>query len=110
MTSPKKESKALISNSIEIYSANRRISKVEKIKALKPYFNSGHLVFLQSAQGLAQVKKELLAFNPEKPFCKDDCIDALASCVASESVSASARKKDEQTSRKLYGDGMSWRI
>lgn len=59
---------------------------------------------------MAQLKKELLAFNPEKPFCKDDCIDALASCVASESVSASARKKDEQTSRKLYGDGMSWRI
>ena len=107
----KKESKALISNSIEIYSANRRISKVEKIKALKPYFNSGHLVFLQSAQGLAQLKKELLAFNPEKPFRKDDCIDALASCVASESVSAPARKDYARNSApRLYGGGMSWRI
>lgn len=107
----KKESKTLISNSVEIYSANRRISKVEKIKALKPYFNSGHLVFLQSAQGLAQLKKELLAFNPEKPFRKDDCIDALASCVASESVSAPARKDYARNSApRLYGGGMSWRI
>lgn len=84
----KREGKAIISNTITIYTANRRISKVEKIKALKPYFNSGHLVFLQGAQGLAQIKKELLAFNPEKPFRKDDCIDALASCVASDSVFA----------------------
>lgn len=107
----KRENNAIISNSIEIYSASRKISKVEKIKALKPYFNSGHLVFLQTAQGLAQIKKELLAFNPEKPFRKDDCIDALASCVASDKVSAPALKNyNADTPRKLYGGAMSWRI
>lgn len=107
----KREGKAIISNSITIYTANRRISKVEKIKALKPYFNSGHLVFLQSAQGLSQIKKELLAFNPEKPFRKDDCIDALASCVGSSEVSAPPLKDySPQANARIYGGGMSWRI
>lgn len=85
---------AIISNSITIYSASRRISKVEKIKAIKPYFNSGHLVFLQNAHGLAQIKKELLAFNPQKPFRKDDCIDALASCISHQSVYAPSLKNN----------------
>lgn len=106
----KREGKAIISNVVTIYTANRRISKVEKIKALKPYFNSGHLVFLQSAQGLAQIKKELLAFNPEKPFRKDDCIDALASCVASNEVSAPPLKDYSPQNARIYGGGMSWRI
>lgn len=84
----KQNNNNIISNSITIYSASRRISKVEKIKAIKPYFNSGHLVFLQNANGLTQIKKELLAFNPQKPFRKDDCIDALASCISHQSVYA----------------------
>lgn len=107
----KKQAAPLIANIINLYSANRKISKVEKIKALKPYYNSGHLVFLQNAQGLNQIKKELLAFNPEKPFRKDDCIDALASCVASESVSAPPLKDyTPKTNTRIYGGSMSWRI
>ena len=78
----KRQNKEVIKNIIEIYPANRKVSKIEKIKAMKAYYNSGALVFLNQAFGLNQIKKELLSFNPEKPFRKDDCIDALASCIA----------------------------
>lgn len=75
------------------------------------FVESGHLVFLQNAQGLNRIKKELLAFNPEKPFRKDDRIDALASCVASESVSAPPLKDySPKTNTRIYGGSMSWRI
>lgn len=77
----KRQGKELIKNQIETYAASRKISKVEKIKAMKAYYNTGALVFLNTAYGLNQIKKELLSFNPEKPFRKDDCIDAMASCI-----------------------------
>ena len=77
-----------ITNSIKCYTPSRKVSKVEKIKALKPFYNTGFLVFLHNARGLAQIKKELLGFNPAKPFRKDDCIDCIASCVAHSEVIA----------------------
>lgn len=107
----KRQNKALISNTIQCYTTSRKISKVEKIKALKPYFNSGHLVFLQNASGLNQIKKELLAFNPEKPFRKDDCIDALASCVNSDEVFAPPLASFElEKAVKKSWVGTTWRI
>lgn len=75
-----------IKNTINVYTPSRKISKVDKIKALKPFYNTGYLCFLQSARGLGQIKKELFSFNPEKPFRKDDCIDCIASAVAHEEV------------------------
>ncbi len=77
-----------ITNTIKCYTPSRKISKVEKIKALKPFYNTGFLVFLHNARGLGQIKKELLGFNPAKPFRKDDCIDCIASCVAHSEVIA----------------------
>ncbi len=77
-----------ITNSIKCYTPSRKISKVEKIKALKIFYNTGFLVFLHNARGLNQIKKELLGFNPAKPFRKDDCIDCIASCVAHSEVIA----------------------
>lgn len=77
-----------ITNSIKCYTPSRKVSKIEKIKALKPFYNTGFLVFLHNARGLAQIKKELLGFNPAKPFRKDDCIDCIASCVAHSEVIA----------------------
>ena len=58
---------------------------------------------MQNASGLNQIKKELLAFNPEKPFRQDDCIDALASCVNSSEVYApnsNSQTKEIQNTRK----------
>ncbi|MBS4276043.1 terminase large subunit domain-containing protein [Campylobacter vulpis] len=78
----KRQNLEIITNEIIPYNANRKISKVEKIKAMKPYYNSGALLFLNTAQGLGQIKKELLGFNPAKPFRKDDCIDCIASAMS----------------------------
>ncbi len=85
-TKLKYQHKPPITNTITCYPANRKVSKVEKIKAMRSYYNTGDLVFLHNARGLDQVKKELLAFNPAKPFKKDDCIDALASAMAHPNV------------------------
>lgn len=80
------DGKPIITNSITPYNASRKLSKVDKIKALRPYYNSGQLKFISSARGIEQIKSELLSFNPEKPHKKDDCIDALASGIISEEV------------------------
>lgn len=84
----KTNAQSQITNSIKCYTPSRKISKIEKIKALKPFYNTGFLVFLHNARGLGQIKKELLGFNPAKPFRKDDCIDCIASCVAHSEVIA----------------------
>ncbi len=80
----KAKNKPIINNQIQCYTPSRKVQKVEKIKALRPYYNTGGLVFLATARGLNQIKKELLSFNPAKPFRKDDCIDTIASCIAHE--------------------------
>ncbi|EAH4640035.1 terminase family protein [Campylobacter jejuni] len=106
----KRQNKPLINNIIEVYPANRKISKVEKIKAMRAYYNSGALVFLNQAFGLNQIKKELLSFNPEKPFRKDDCIDALASCIAHKDTLPPAPLKMplQKSGRSVYQSG--WNI
>lgn len=78
----KRKNHTPITNTITLYTASRKVSKVEKIKAIRSYYNTGDLVFLHNARGLEQIRKELFAFNPQKPFRKDDCIDALASAIA----------------------------
>lgn len=111
----KQQGKDLISNEIKTYNANRKLSKVEKIKAIKPYYNSGFLVFLNKARNLHQIKKELLAFNPAKPFRKDDCIDCIASAIAMSEVYApqSEENKAKQRQRNTSQTKIStskWRI
>lgn len=110
----KNRGESLISNVIKVYTPSRKISKVDKIKALKPFFNTGFLCFLQTARGLSQIKKELYSFNPEKPFRKDDCIDAIASALAHEEVrppegSTGAIKTDKIQPRRMQG-GSFWRV
>lgn len=75
----------VVNNFIKTYSPSRRVSKIDKIKALRPYLATKSLVFLKNARGAEQVKKELFSFNPAK-IRKDDCIDALASCVTADFV------------------------
>ena len=82
-----------ITNEVKCYTPSRKISKIEKIKAMKPYYNTGFLVFLHNARGLGQIKKELLGFNPAKPFRKDDCIDAIASALCHSEVLAPSSAK-----------------
>lgn len=82
----KQAHKPQITNDVRVYTPSRKISKVEKIKALRPYYNTGFLVFVHNCPGAAQIQKELLSFNPQKPFRKDDCIDCIASALAHEEV------------------------
>ncbi|WP_104694763.1 terminase large subunit domain-containing protein [Helicobacter equorum] len=101
-TELKNNNKAMITNSYQNYSASRKIAKVEKIKALRPYYNTGQLVFLHNARGLDQIKKELFSFNPEKPFRKDDCIDCIASALAHPQVLPKYKQKQTYTSSTQY--------
>lgn len=91
----KQDSKPPITNHITCYTPSRKISKVEKIKALRPYYNTGFLVFLHECRGLGQIQKELFSFNPEKPFRKDDCIDAIASALAHSQVTPPPKPTDK---------------
>ncbi|WP_407379489.1 hypothetical protein [Helicobacter sp.] len=91
----KQDSKPPITNHITCYTPSRKISKVEKIKALRPYYNTGFLVFLHECRGLEQIQKELFSFNPEKPFRKDDCIDAIASALAHSQVTPPPKPTDK---------------
>lgn len=101
----KRQDKDIISNIIHVYTQSRKISKVEKIRALKPYYNTGFLVFLNTCENKEQIRKELLAFNPEKPFRKDDCIDCIASCVANKDCSPPSilESKSRKVSERIGG-------
>ncbi|RDU51627.1 hypothetical protein CQA49_09345 [Helicobacter sp. MIT 00-7814] len=101
-TTLKAKNKPLITNTINTYTPSRKISKVEKIKALRPFYNTGYLVFLHNARGLEQIKKELLSFNPAKPFRKDDCIDCIASALAHSSVVPKRKENKERTQSVSY--------
>lgn len=78
----KAKGRAIISNEFKTYPTFKKISKMQKISALKSYLNTGHLRYLNSASGIDKIKAQLNAFNPEKKHYKNDCIDALSSCVA----------------------------
>ncbi|RDU51766.1 hypothetical protein CQA49_09210 [Helicobacter sp. MIT 00-7814] len=109
----KKNYKTILTNQITAYPANRKIPKVEKIKAMRCYYNTGNLVFLHNASGINQIKKELLSFNPAKPFRKDDCIDALSSCIAHPDVrppSAPSTPLRKPQRNVFYANKRAWNI
>lgn len=106
-TQLKAQGKPQITNTIKVYTPSRKVAKVEKIKALRPFYNTGYLVFLHNARGLEQIKKELFSFNPEKPFRKDDCIDALSSALAHEDVKAPFAPQNSYATR---AHKLTWRI
>lgn len=109
----KAQNKSAIINQVKCYTPSRKVSKVEKIKAIRAYYNTGYLVFLHNARGLNQIKKELLSFNPEKPFRKDDCIDAIASAIYHDEVKVrinSTQAKTQPTSIRARTKRTSWNI
>ncbi len=109
-TNLKAKGKEIITNPINVYSASRKISKVEKIKALRSYYNTGYLCVKIGAKGKEQFLKELLSFNPAKPFLKDDCIDILASAVAHSEVKAPYIKEQKAQVNKRFLRARSWNI
>lgn len=109
-TDLKLKGKPQFTNPIEVYTPSRKVSKVDKIKAIKPFYNTGHLCFLANARGLGQIQRELFSFNPEKPFRKDDCIDTIASAIMHESVVAPTSRAVQVVARTRYSRETAWNI
>ncbi|GAA9453795.1 hypothetical protein HpUBN11_10340 [Helicobacter pylori] len=106
----KQNNKELLSDDIICYTPSRKISKVDKIKAIRPFYNTGFLVFSYSSNNTGQIEKELFSFNPDKPFKKDDCIDALASAITHESVKAPIKREIKETYNARFHAKPTWRI
>lgn len=109
----KERGKDIIGNQIELYAPSRKISKIEKIASIRPYFNTGSLCFLNTARGKEQIIKELGWFNPSKPFRRDDCIDAIASCITHKDIKAPYEAKNtniNQLGLLNQGRVVTWRI
>ncbi len=104
----KEQHKAPLNDSIFCYIPSRKVSKVEKIKALRPFYNTGFLVFSHACQNIKQLQKELFSFNPDRPFKQDDCIDALASCLNHPEVKAPF--KALEPTRSVFKPRPSWRV
>ncbi|TPH95675.1 hypothetical protein FIM42_04460 [Helicobacter pylori] len=106
----KENNKELLNGDIICYTPSRKISKVDKIKAIRPFFNTGFLVFSHSSNNTEQIEKELFSFNPDKPFKKDDCIDALASAITHESVKAPIKREVKTSYNARSHNKLTWRI
>lgn len=107
----KKESKSVLSNTLIRFAPKRKISKNEKIMALRPYFNTGQFKIRANANGKEQIIKELLAFNPVKPNNTDNCIDTIANMLSlSEYISAKDNYNAKAKSAHNFIKARSWRI
>ncbi len=105
----KENNQATLSDDVYCYTPSRKVSKVDKIKALRPYYNTGFLVFSHACTNQDQIKKELFSFNPDRPYKQDDCIDALASCLTHSDVIAPPRVSPP-TLKSRYTPKRTWRI
>ncbi len=106
----KENHKGLLNDEIICYTPSRKISKVDKIKAIRPFYNTGFLAFSHSANNTEQIEKELFSFNPDKPFKKDDCIDALASALTHESMIAPIKREIKESYNLRRHAKPTWRI
>ncbi|TLD83952.1 hypothetical protein LS70_003850 [Helicobacter sp. MIT 11-5569] len=98
----------LITNLITTYPTIKKISKMQKISAIKPYLNSGYLRYLSNANGIEKIKQQLNSFNPEKPNRKNDCIDTIASCIYLRECVPPPPQKPQNPMQKMRK--CSWRI
>lgn len=90
----------LLTNRVSSYPPSNKVSKEEKIMSMHPYYNLGQLRFRRSGRGMDQIKKELLAFDPEKKHNRDNCIDALSSGFALEGKKVVAKRVDSDGVKK----------
>ncbi len=105
----KENNKEALNDEIVCYTPSRKISKVDKIKAIRPFYNTGFLAFSHSCNNLDQIFKELFSFNPDKPFRQDDCIDALASCLNHADVKAPQKPEIKPFKHRSFSK-RTWRI
>ncbi|GAA9671619.1 phage terminase large subunit [Helicobacter pylori] len=106
----KENNQETLNDEIICYTPSRKISKVDKIKAIRPFYNTGFLAFSHSCNNLDQIFKELFSFNPDKPFRQDDCIDAIASCLNHADVKAPKKQEVKTFKNRSVFDKRTWRI
>ncbi len=61
----KEQYKQPLAENIICYTPSRKVSKVSKIKAIRPFYNTGFLLFSHACQNIKQLQKELFSFNPD---------------------------------------------
>lgn len=84
-----RENKAQLHNGVFSFKPDNQTSKNQGIKLMANPMEQGYLVFYKfmDSDFKAQLKKELLAFNPERKGNTDNCIDPLSkSFILSECV------------------------
>ncbi|MCL9820600.1 terminase family protein [Helicobacter sp. 14348-15] len=107
----KAQGKNVLINEIKTYPTIKNISKMQKISAIKPYLNTGHLRYLSTASGVEKIKKQLGSFNPQKPHRKNDCIDTLATAIyLSEITPAYKSENNYKENNKRFLPKRTWRI
>ncbi len=75
----KEQRKDRIQNHIITYTPSNKISKNQKISVGLIELETGRFKFRRGANGIDQMKKEYLRFDPNKESNRDDCIDAAHS-------------------------------
>lgn len=107
----KTQGKNIIINEIKTYPTIKNISKMQKISAIKPYLNTGHLRYLSTASGVDKLKKQMGSFNPQKPHRKNDCLDTLATAVyLSEITPAYTTANNSYKENRRLSTKRTWRI
>lgn len=109
----KEMGKAMIKNTITVYTPSNKVSKNQKIMAGFIEWETGRCKFRRGANGIEQMKKEYLRFDPDKEHNRDDCIDAFHSgeeyCYPKRKT---AQRKETEIRRRM-GSGTSkgkWRF
>jgi hypothetical protein len=72
----KEQERPILRNIIDTYAPSNKISKNQKISAGVIELETGRWKFRRGANGIDQIKKEYLRFDPAKEHNRDDCIDA----------------------------------
>lgn len=109
----KEQRKDLIKNYIDLYNPSNKYSKNNKISTGFIELETGRLKFRRGANGVDQIKKESLRFDPAKSHNRDDCIDAMFSGEEKCHPKKIGSVKKEQTignRDKKKGSSRKWRF
>lgn len=96
------ENKPLVLGSVSSYKPDNRVSKNSVIMLMATHLEHKRLLFYKFMDSgfLAQIKKEFLAFNPEKKHNTDNCIDPLSKSFVLSSITPKPYHKEKIIKRR----------
>lgn len=107
----KEHGRPMIRNTIHVYSPSNKITKNQKISAGIIELETGRWKFKRGANGIDQLKREYLRFDPNKEHNRDDCIDASHSGEEHCRPKRSGLAKEVRSVRSRYkSNTKKWRI